>query len=118
MKTLLNPIVIFLFGLGLFLYVAKQMKLNLPNWIHFYAADFICMPLVLSVILIALRYFYKNEAFQIPLFAIVSLTVYYALFFEWILPKVSERYTADWIDVLLYALGSSVFYLLQKKQII
>lgn len=118
MKTLSNPIAIIILAVGLLLYLAKVLQLKLPHWIHFYAADLFCMPLVLIIVLALLRYFYKNNRFKIPWFAIVSLTVYYALFFEWLLPKISTRYTADWLDVLMYAIGALAFYLLQKKNII
>ena len=118
MKTLSNPIAVGILAFGLLLYLAKLFQLNLPNWVQFYAADLLCMPLVLIVILALLRYFYGNQQFIIPLSAIVSLTVYYALFFEWLLPKISQRYTADWLDVLMYAIGAIAFYLLQRKNLI
>lgn len=118
MKTISNPIAVSILVSGLLLYLAKLFQLNLPNWVHFYAADLLCMPIVLIVILALLRYFYSNQHFIIPISAIVSLTIYYALFFEWLLPKISQRYTADWLDVLMYAIGASAFYLLQKKKLI
>lgn len=118
MKTLSNPIAVGILTFGLLLYLAKLFQLNLPDWVQFYAADLLCMPLVLIVILALLKYFYGNQHFIIPLSAIVSLTVYYALFFEWLLPKISQRYTADWLDVLMYALGALAFYLLQRKNLI
>jgi len=118
MKTLSKPVTIVILAVGLLLYLANIFGLNLPDCIRFYAADLICMPLVLIVILALLRFFYKNDDFKIPLSAIISLTAYYALFFEWLLPKISQRYTADWLDVLMYAIGATVFYFLQKKNFI
>ena len=118
MKTLTNPIAVSILAFGLLLYLAKLFQLKLPIWINYYAADLLCMPLVLIVILALLRYFYSNQHFIIPLSAIVSLTIYYAVFFELLLPNISQRYTADWVDVLMYAIGAIVFYLLQKKKLI
>ena len=118
MKTLSKPIAIVILAVGLLLYLANIFELNLPDWIRFYAADLLCMPLVLIVILALLRFLYKNDNFKIPLSAIISLTAYYALFFEWLLPKISQRYTADWLDVLMYAIGAIAFYVPQKKKLI
>jgi hypothetical protein len=118
MKTLSNPIAVSILAFGLLLYLAKLFQLNLPNWVHYYAADLLCMPLVLLIILALLMDFYGRQNFKIPLSAIVSLTVYYALFFEWLLPKISQRYTADWLDVLMYVHGALAFYLLQRKNLI
>lgn len=118
MKTLSTPIAVSVLAFGLLLYLAKLFQLNLPNWVHYYAADLLCMPLVLLIILALLRYFYGRQDFKIPLSAIASLTVYYALFFEWLLPKISQRYTADWLDVFMYTIGASAFYLLQNKKLI
>lgn len=38
----------------------------------------------------------------------------YAIYFEIIMPPISERYTADIWDVVMYALGSFLFYQVQK----
>lgn len=118
MKTLTNPITISILTFGLLLYLVKLFQLKLPNRVQFYAADLLCMPLVFILILALLRYLYHNQQFKIPMLAIVSLTVYYAMFFEWLLPKISQRYTADWLDVLMYTIGATAFYFLQKKNFI
>ncbi len=75
------------------------------------------MPVVLTICLVVLQKLRNNLNLRIPIFAIASLTLYYMIYFEWYLPKVNSRYTADFIDVILYALGAIIFYLMQNKWI-
>ncbi len=72
------------------------------------------MPVVLTVCLALLQLIKKNYTLTIPIFVIASVTFYYSVYFEWYLPKVNTRYTADVIDVFLYILGAVIFYYLQK----
>lgn len=118
MKTLTNPYFLVMLLVAILIYWAKQFQLNLPNWISFYFYDFLCMPIVFTIILALLRFLKKDERLIIPLFALVSLTIYYAWFFEWLMPKYDTRYTGDWLDVLMYVLGSALFYISERKQII
>ncbi len=73
------------------------------------------MPLVLTICLALLQLIKKNYRLTIPIFVIASVTLYYLLFFEWYLPKVNPRYTADLIDILLYISGAVIFYFMQNK---
>ncbi|MGF1557351.1 hypothetical protein [Paucihalobacter sp.] len=118
MKTLKNPYFLLLLFVAILIYSAKRFKIDIPDWISFYFYDFLCMPIVLTIILALIRFLKKDASVKIPLFAIVSLTVYYAWFFEWLMPKYDPRYTGDWLDVLMYFLGSSLFYFSERKQII
>lgn len=118
MKTLSNPYFLSLLMLAILIYLAKQFQIKIPNWISFYFYDFLCMPIVLTVILAIIRYFKKDTKFKIPLIAIASLTIYYAWFFEWLMPKYNARYTADVLDLLMYVCGAALFYVAQKKAFI
>ena len=46
---------------------------------------------------------------------IIVMTLYYSVIFEFILPKFSLKYTADYYDVLCYGIGAILFYYHQKK---
>lgn len=118
MKTLRNPYFLLVLFVALLIYSAKQFQLSLPYWISFYFYDFLCMPIVFTIILALLRFVKKDSDIKIPLFAIVSLTAYYAWFFEWLMPKYDTRYTGDWLDVLMYFLGSALFYVCERKRLI
>lgn len=118
MKTFKNGYFLGFIFAAILIYMAKQFQIFIPNWISFYLYDLLCMPIVLTTILGMIRHFKKDLYFKIPLFAILSLTMYYAWFFEWLMPKINTRYTADILDVLMYFLGATVFYLAQKQAII
>lgn len=118
MKTLKNRYFLSLLMLAILIYLAKQFQIEIPNWISFYFYDLLCMPIVLSIVLAVIRHFKKDINFKIPLLAIVSLTIYYAWFFEWLMPKYNARYTADALDVLMYVCGAALFYVAQKKAFI
>lgn len=58
----------------------------------------------------------KDKSIRIDLFTIISLVLLYSVVFEYYLPKQSYRYTGDVWDVVCYALGGIVFYILQKME--
>ncbi|MBS1527765.1 MAG: hypothetical protein JST19_19125, partial [Bacteroidetes bacterium] len=49
---------------------------------------------------------------------VIFVVVYVGLLFEVILPLISKRYTADWIDVLLYGAGGFFFYWVMNKPLV
>ncbi|EGV43787.1 hypothetical protein BZARG_1269 [Bizionia argentinensis JUB59] len=97
------------------IYIAQRLQLPLPNWIYFYVNDFLCMPIVLSLSLAILRRIKKTENLYVPLIVVLALTTYFAVYFEWLMPQINTRYTADIIDVGLYFLGTMLFFSLQKR---
>ncbi|MFB9053176.1 hypothetical protein ACFFVB_08800 [Formosa undariae] len=115
MKILKHPVFLICLALAGFIYLSSIFNLQLPNWITYYVNDALCMPIVLSFCLIGVRLIKADQNLYLTLLPIVLLTLFYALLFEWWLPKSNPRYTADWVDVGLYALGSTTFYYYQKK---
>lgn len=115
MKILKNPILIGFCFIALFIYTANRLALPLPSWVYFYANDFLCMPIVLSFSLAILRYIKKSDLIYVPLSIILIMTAYYAIYFEWLMPKLHTRYTGDLIDVVLYFIGAFLFYVFQKR---
>ncbi|PNW28157.1 hypothetical protein [Formosa algae] len=115
MRIVKQPLFLLALAIASFIYLANIIQLQLPDWISFYVNDALCMPIVLSFCLLGVRVIKKNSELYLPVFPILLLTVFYAVFFEYYLPNWNPRYTADWIDVGLYALGSLVFYRFQKK---
>ena len=88
---------------------------RLPPFFSYYLNDLLCLPVVLGICLCIIRKFSKNKRLQISLFSALSLAAFYSVYFEIYLPQVTERYTADIVDVLLYFLGAIAFWLVQKK---
>ncbi|SFF74015.1 hypothetical protein SAMN04488033_10740 [Salegentibacter agarivorans] len=72
------------------------------------------MPIVLSICLYTVQLLKKDKTLRLNLITVLSVFVMYAIYFEVILPPLHWRYTADIIDVLLYLIGSFLFYFLQK----
>ncbi|GHA40023.1 hypothetical protein GCM10007103_21830 [Salinimicrobium marinum] len=91
------------------------LNISLPDWILFYGKDFICLPIVLTVCLLAMQFLKKDHSIRLDLFTVLSMAAFYAFYFELYLPKVKVRYTADFTDVVMYFLGALLFYFLQEK---
>ena len=115
MKILTNPIVLALYLVALFVYASHWLPIELPDLILFYLNDLLCMPIVLSLCLAAVRFYKKSIHLYVPIPVAYGLTVFYIVYFEWILPQINERYTGDIIDVALYLIGTSVFMGYQKR---
>ena len=98
----------------LLLRLLKYFSVELPNWVLFYVNDFICMPIVLFLCLLATQTFAKRPVTKLPYLPILFLTSFYAIYFELLLPRFAERYTADFLDVLMYFGGSLLFIALQE----
>ncbi len=93
---------------------AYYLNVPVPPILRNYLADFLCMPVVLSICLFCVQFIKKDRKLKLPVFSIFSLFVLYSIYFEVILPPLHDRYTADPVDVLMYFSGSLVFYFLQK----
>lgn len=90
-------------------------QVEVPFWATAYINDFLCMPIVLTTCLFVVHLIKRDRSIRLSLFSILSLTIFYAVYFEVVLPRINPRYTADLIDVLMYFSGSLIFYLLQNK---
>lgn len=99
------------------IYIIYQLVLlnNIPVHTFFssYLNDIVCMPLVFSFLLLAVRRFKNDYKMVIPVQALLFVTVYWCVYFEWYLPSTSDRYTADSWDVIIYCLGAASFYFFQ-----
>lgn len=96
-------------------YVAQQLAFPLPIIINNYLNDLLCMPIVLKICQFAVRFIKKDKHTNIPIKMSFVLTILYALYFEFLLPKFSDRYTADFIDVILYFMGFLFFLWIEGK---
>lgn len=108
----------FLFiAIFLVIQVFLYLNLELPNWVVFYVNDFMCMPIVFTVCLKVAHLLQKDNSLRLSLLTILSLTTFYALYFELYLPRVNPRYTADFLDVVMYFAGAGLFYFLQNSNV-
>ncbi len=96
------------------IFILQKAQRPLPQWVNNYWNDLLCIPLVLGALTYSIRWLKKDDKFQFSLGFVIVLSSYYAVYFEYYLPKNNSRYTSDWIDVLLYFVGGLLFYLFQK----
>ena len=96
------------------IYSSQKLAIPLPLLVNNYLNDLLCIPLVLGALIFIIRKLKHDPRFTLPFGFIFILSSYYAIFFEYYLPKINIRYTSDWIDVLLYFLGGILFYLFQR----
>ncbi len=115
MKILKHPLFIGSVLLALSIYISQRLNAPIPKWISFYVNDFLCMPIVLATCLASVRIIKKSEHLYVPVIAILAITAYFTLFFEWILPKYSDRYYYDPYDIVLYSIGAFLFYKFQRN---
>ena len=102
-------------ALYLFVHFFRFVNRPLPALVNNYLTDFLCMPIILTISLIGVRYFKKIPSFKLSLLMILGMTVFYALLFEWFLPLNKIRYRADLVDVVFYFLGAFGYFLLWQK---
>ncbi|WP_028887732.1 hypothetical protein [Tenacibaculum ovolyticum] len=100
---------------GTSVYIAQKLNVKLPGIVQFYLNDFLIIPILLTVSLVVLRWSKGSKGYEIPIWVILYICSMYALLYEYILPKVNIRYTADVIDVVLYFVSGFVFFILQKN---
>ncbi len=83
----------------------------LPALVRHHLADVLTLPLLLSLELWGLRRLYfRQPAFVLPASWIFSSWVVVSIWFEGLLPRFDASATADWLDVVAYALGGLLFW--------
>lgn len=106
---------VFSLVLGLIIYLFQYLDVELPKIINNYVNDFLIIPIVLFTCLLFLRWSRNNSNFILSLPIILYVCCMYSILFEFVFPKYLSRYTADFIDVLLYFTSGILFYMLQNK---
>ena len=115
MKKTIKYYFTFSIVIGTLIYLLKKSKVPLHPILSNYINDFLIIPIVLTICLFILKKTKNSKNYQLPLGLILYLCSMYAILFEYIFPKYLERYTADYIDVLLYFISGLIFYKLQKQ---
>lgn len=110
MKTILFYVAL---GIAVSIYILQKIHIALPFWINNYVNDFLTLPLVLTIGLYCVQKI-KKETIVLPLPLVLFIAFGYSIYFEWYLPQHHTRYTADWLDCVMYFCGAIVFYKLQS----
>ncbi len=100
--------------LAIIIYMAQYFAIGLPLFVNNHLNDFLCMPIVLLICQTAVRYIKSDITLRIPFSLLVLITVIFTIYFEYYLPSVNDRYTADVFDVLMYFSGLLFFYLMEN----
>lgn len=95
-------------------WVWRWLDLPRPLWVQHYLDDLLCMPLVLTATLFVLRFIYGPHI-RLSWGQVAFAVLYFTVAFELIFPQYMPRYTGDWVDGVLYAVGGAIFYRFLNK---
>lgn len=95
--------------------VLKMLQVQVPQRVSSYLNDFLIIPIVGLICLRAVWWIKKDTSIRLHGITILSLVILYSVYFEIYLPKIHERYVADVWDVVCYAAGGMIFYVLQRE---
>lgn len=104
-------------AIALTIYSMQRLNVPLPKLINNYLNDLLCMPLLIGALTFIIRRLKKDTTFTFPISFVLFIAAYYSVYFEYYLPKNNPRYTADWIDVILYFSGGISYFLLEDKKV-
>jgi putative effector of murein hydrolase LrgA (UPF0299 family) len=111
MAILKSPV--FLICCALFVlhqFLQKVLGVAVPG-IDPYLDSFLAMPILLTLLVAERRVLFKRgETYCLTVLEILITTLFVAVVAELLFPALSDRFTADWWDVLAYGLGSILFY--------
>lgn len=112
MSVLRSPI----FILCAVIFIIHQLMQKVMD-IHFtlfdsYLDNLLAMPIILTLLMIERRYLLgRKQLFSLSVLEIFIATFFIVVVAEIVFPLLSSDFTADWWDLLFYALGSFIFYL-------
>ena len=115
MLTLRSP----LFLICLLLFIIHQLlqkEFNLHFfWLDNYLDSLLAMPIILTLWEAEKIFLFKKDsAFRLSMLEIAAATIYISLISEVVFPLFSTAFKGDWIDVIFYVGGSSLFYLYNR----
>ena len=115
-KPLIKPYFIIAIFLYLIVHLGRFGWYNPVDWINSYLTDFLCMPIILTICLVSVRILKRIPHFCLTVSMISGMTLFYTVIFEYLLPKLNANYTADWLDVVMYFAGASLYMFIWKRE--
>ena len=101
---------------ALTIYTLQRLQVSLPFLVNNYGNDLLYLPLVLGAIEFLIRRLKRESSFKLSLGFVIFLACAYSIYFEYYLPKVNTRYTADCVDVILYFVGGIGYFFIGNKR--
>ncbi len=102
------------FSVALLTYLSVHLSrmglFYLPEVVNSYLTDLLCLPIILTLSLLATRSIKRDYSINLTVPMISWMTLFYACYFECYLPAKNSRYTADIIDVCCYIIGASFYW--------
>lgn len=99
-----------LLGSGFLLNQLYIRHFSTPAFFRNYLDDLLCMPLVLLLARCLLQLLpLPNRPRRLPPYFVGTAFLLFALYFEVILPRYNSDFTADLLDVAVYAAGCLLF---------
>jgi len=87
----------------------KVFNISLP-YIDSYLDPLLCMPILLYLLLIERKYFWKQKVTSLSWATIVAASVFIIVIAEILFPIWNAAFVFDTIDIVLYCLGAAFFY--------
>jgi hypothetical protein len=85
-------------------------------WVDSYGDDLLAVPFVSASVLIMENFLvYQNHTRKHSFSQLLFLFVFISVVFEFIIPKYSQYYTYDLIDILYYFIGFIAYYFAKKN---
>ena len=105
-------------GWGIYccLFAARKTGVKIPELINSYVTALLCLPLLLGTALWVIRKIKNSNSIQLSPAMVVFSVAYVAIVMEVILPQLHTQYTGDILDVICYAIGGYVFFLIQQQE--
>lgn len=117
MKTLSNYWFIAFCLVWLLIKTSRNFGLSIPGFNN-HLTDLLAIPVISNLALAFQRKFIeKSEIYCLKPGHILFIVAYTALVFEFILPRYSDNYIADILDVLMYVLGGLIFWSLMNRPV-
>lgn len=111
MTVLLSPVFIICMVLFLLHQLLQQaLHITLP-FLDAHLDNLLAMPIILTLLLAERRWlFKKGNDYQLPVLDIIVATAYVIFISEVLFPLLSQKFVADWRDVMFYIAGTFIFY--------
>ena len=113
-----KPIIILVIVCAVFFlvhqYLQMLVQVNIPL-LDNYLDPVMVMPLLLYAVLWERRIFLKNKSIVLSYTEILGYFLLVVIFGEILFPIISEKFTADYWDILAYALGTLAYKVARKK---
>ena len=93
----------------------RSTDLELPFFIKKHLTDLICLPIILTICLVGVRVIKRLPNYTLTPFMIISMTVFYAVLFEYLAPLNNPNQIGDWIDALVYCIGGVGYLFIQRR---